>query len=179
MKEIVVRSIFTKMKVRVTYENLDRIKDGKNFEMGKTIAKNGKEAYCIKVKEGYSECDAVIEFLKSYLKEGKIKRINEIKIDEYIKQLRRNNKDKSYTDKSYTIQETMKGIDEIKEEDIKNEKVSKTDLGKGNSEMKTIIKFLTGNEGTWETFANNRKDDIFRIILNDGEMLERVMKELI
>lgn len=29
MKEIVVRSIFTKMKVRVTYENLDRIKDGK------------------------------------------------------------------------------------------------------------------------------------------------------
>lgn len=65
--------------------------------MGKTIAKNGKEAYCIKVKEGYSECDAVIEFFKSYLKEGKIKRINEIKIDEYIKQLRRNNKDKSYT----------------------------------------------------------------------------------
>lgn len=188
---ITISKIFKEAKVRPTPAVLDRVGDGRKYRRGKTLVKNGKMAECIIIEDNNNIDVTIIEFLRNYIKSGKLERITVIKLEEHIRNLRRNSK-KSEDDFQENIsiddyivvenveeassnQRNNKEIDWNKE---KHDKIDERNNVLGNPDYDKYFGLVAPNEDLWYSYSESNKKEIFKALYENKHILGMLLEKI-
>lgn len=177
-----ISRIFEEANVRITPNILNNVKDGRKYKRGKTLASNGKLADCIIFENEANEIDAVIEFLRNYIKAGDLNRITEIKLEEYIKKIRRKNRDCDYNiQEAMTIDNLENKNDTIEVEhdviDVIEPEVNDNYIVK--NEYSKLVELVASTETLWNSYSNLNAEKIFKVLYNNKYILGLLLEKML
>lgn len=165
----IISNIFDDIDIRLTYAVVDRMNDGRKYKKSQTMGKNRKLSRCIVIENDEDEIEGTIEFLKAYIKVGDLKGFTQIKIQEYIKKL------KKQGNNNLNCQEKIDIIDVMTE---KQQYETNEEVNQPITKSIDITEVLTQTEEMWNAFANSNKEKIFDILYSDKHILTQILTRI-
>lgn len=201
-----ISEIFNEAEVRIAPTAISKVGNGKKYKRGKVSAKNGKLADCIIIEDKDNVNDAIIEFLRNYIKVAELQRITEIKLEQYIRNIRKNTKksENNFQENTFInncvtnefILESCfdnKNIEESNFNKINSEEVHKTmkentNIDESNtilednySKYEKYISLVAPNEELWYSYSELNKKEIFKKLYENkyilGMLLEKIAEK--
>lgn len=198
-----ISEIFNEAEVRIAPTAISKVGNGKKYKRGKVSAKNGKLADCIIIEDKDNINDAIIEFLRNYIKAGELQRITEIKLEQYIRNIRRNGKKSENgfqenifindcVTNEFMVESRLNNgnVEETTSNKSNNEEVDKTmkkntNIDESNtilednySKYEKYISLVAPNEELWNSYSELNKKEIFKKLYENKDILGMLLEKI-